>query len=135
MKGPTYPEEVTLLWAAGARPTLRWVCGRSEMFLSDAQARDHVTTIELRSIRRPFLAIRVDDLANLGAYVSSFGAGPPILGQTGLLGGAYRTPVVAGRVRMIFCNTVPTDAYRGPGRAECAYMLERVSMSPRARSV
>jgi carbon-monoxide dehydrogenase large subunit len=128
VKGPTYPEEVALTWAAGRlnRP-LRWVCGRSEMFLSDAQARDHVTTIELAlDAEGRFLAIRVEDLANLGAYVSSFGAGPPIFGQTGLLGGAYRTPLFAGRVRMIFSNTLPTDAYRGPGRAECAYMLERI---------
>jgi len=128
VKGPTYPEEVTLLWAAGRLGrAVRWVCGRSEMFLSDAQARDHVTTIELAlDGDGTFLAIRVDDLANLGAYVSSFGAGPPILGQTGLLGGVYRTPLLAGRVRMIFSNTIPTDAYRGPGRAECAYMLERI---------
>ncbi len=128
VKGPTYPEEVALLWAAGRlnRP-LRWVCSRSEMFLSDAQARDHMTLIELAlDTEGRFLAIRVDDLANLGAYVSSFGAGPPVFGQTGLLGGAYRTPVFAGRVRMMFSNTVPTDAYRGPGRAECAFMLERV---------
>jgi carbon-monoxide dehydrogenase large subunit len=128
VKGPTYPEEVALVWAARRLgQTISWECRRSELFLSDAQARDHVTTIELALAHDgEFLAIRVNDLANLGAYVSSFGAGPPLFGQTGLLCGAYRTPLIAGRVRMVFTNTMPTDAYRGPGRAECAYMLERV---------
>jgi carbon-monoxide dehydrogenase large subunit len=128
VKGPTYPEEVALVWASRRLgQSVCWECRRSELFLSDAQARDHVTTIELAlADGGEFLAIRVNDLANLGAYVSSFGAGPPIFGQTGLLCGAYRTPLIAGRVRMVFTNTMPTDAYRGPGRAECAYMLERV---------
>ncbi len=128
VKGPVYPEEVTLVWASKkiGRP-IKWVCERSELFLSDAQSRDHATTIELAlDANGQFLAIRVNDLANLGAYVSSFGAGPPILGQSGLLPGVYRTPLVAGRVRMVFTNTMPTDAYRGPGRAECCYMLERI---------
>lgn len=128
VKGPTYPEEVALLWAArriGA--AVRWDCRRSEAFLSDAQARDHLTSIEIAlDANGKFLAVRVDDLANLGAYVSSFGAGPPIFGQTGLLCGAYRIPVVSGRVRMVYTNSMPTDAYRGPGRAECVYMLERI---------
>ena len=128
VKGPNYPEEIALVWAAKrvGRP-VKWVCERSELFLSDAQARDHLTTIELALDKEGnFLAIFVDDLANMGAYVSSFGAGPPIGGQTGLIIGAYRTPVYAGRIRMVFTNTMPTDAYRGPGRAEAAYMLERV---------
>ncbi len=128
VKAPTYPEEAALLWAARriGRP-LKWACERSELFLSDAQARDHQTTIEIAlDVDGRILAVRVDDLANLGAYVSSFGAGPPILGQASLLAGAYRIGAVAGRVRMVFTNTVPVDTYRGPGRAECAYMLERV---------
>jgi carbon-monoxide dehydrogenase large subunit len=128
VKAPTYPEEAALLWAARrlGRP-VKWVCERSELFLSDAQARDHLTTIEIAlDAQANILAVRVDDLANLGAYVSSFGAGPPILGQASLLAGPYRTAVVAGRVRMVFTNTVPVDTYRGPGRAECTYMLERV---------
>ena len=128
VKGPVYPEEVTLVWAAKrvGRP-LKWVCERTELFLSDAQARDHLTTIELALDKDGhFLAVFVEDLANMGAYVSSFGAGPPIFGQTGLIAGAYRTPFNAGRIRMVFTNTMPTDTYRGPGRAETAYMLERV---------
>lgn len=128
VKGPTYPEEACLLWAARrlGRP-IRWVCERCEMFLSDAQARDHVTTIELAlDAEGRFLALRVRDLANLGAYLSSYGAGPPLVGQRNLLAGMYRTPHIAGRVHMVFTNTVPTDAYRAPGRAECGYMTERV---------
>jgi hypothetical protein len=108
VKGPTYPEEVTLVWAARriGRP-VRWECRRAEMFLSDAQARDHVTSMELAlDADGHFLAIRVEDLANLGAYVSSFGAGPPIFGQTSLLCGAYRTRIIAGRVR-IYLRTPP----------------------------
>lgn len=128
VKGPNYPEELALLWASRrCRRPLKWVCERSEAFLSDAQARDRLTQIELALDEEGhFLAVRVDDCANLGAYVSSFGAAPPIVGQMGLIAGAYRTPLIAGRVRMVFSNTVPTDAYRGPGRAECCYMLERV---------
>ena len=128
VKGPNYPEELALLWAARrcGRP-VKWVCERSEMFLSDAHARDRLTAIELAlDAEGHFLAVRVEDAANLGAFVSSFGAGPPILGQMGLLAGVYSTPLIAGRVRMVFTNTVPIDAYRGPGRAECCYMLERV---------
>jgi aerobic carbon-monoxide dehydrogenase large subunit len=128
VKAPTYPEEAVVLWAARrCGRAVKWVCDRSELFLSDAQARDHLTTIELAlDAQGTILSVRVEDLANLGAYVSSFGAGPPILGQASLLAGAYRVPVLAGRVRMMFSNTQPVDTYRGPGRAECAYMLERV---------
>ncbi|MSQ71146.1 MAG: xanthine dehydrogenase family protein molybdopterin-binding subunit [Betaproteobacteria bacterium] len=127
VKGPTYPEEVAVCWAARrtGRP-VKWVCERSELFLSDAQARDHLTTLEVAlDAEGHFLAFRVEDLANLGAYVSSFGAGPPMFGQSSLLAGVYRVPFIAGRVRMLFTNTMPTDAYRGPGRAECIYMVER----------
>ncbi|OGA14777.1 MAG: carbon monoxide dehydrogenase [Betaproteobacteria bacterium RIFCSPLOWO2_02_FULL_63_19] len=128
VKGPNYPEELALLWAARrCRRPLKWVCERSEAFCSDTQARDRVTVIELAlDAEARFLAVRVDDHANLGAFVSSFGAGPPILGQMGLIAGPYRTPLIAGRVRMVFSNTAPIDAYRGPGRAECCHMLERV---------
>jgi len=128
VKGPNYPEDIALLWAARrCRRPLKWVCERSELFLSDTQARDRITAIELAlDADGHFLAVRVDDHANLGAFVSSFGAGPPILGQMGLIAGAYRTPLIAGRVRMVFSNTTPVDAYRGPGRAECCHMLERV---------
>ena len=128
VKGPNYPEDIALLWAARrCRRPLKWVCERSELFLADTQARDRITAIELAlDADARFLAVRVEDHANLGAFVSSFGAGPPILGQMGLIAGAYRTPLIAGRVRMVFSNTAPVDAYRGPGRAECCHMLERV---------
>ena len=129
VKGPTYPEEVTLVWLSGKlRRPVRWRCERNELFLSDAQARDHVTSLEMAvDAEGRFLALRVDDLANLGAYVSSIGAGPPLFAQVLLAAGPYLTRAVSGRVRMVFTNTIPTDAYRGPGRAECTYMLERMA--------
>ncbi|MCW5771183.1 MAG: xanthine dehydrogenase family protein [Rhodospirillaceae bacterium] len=127
VKGPTYPEETALVWAALRldRP-VKWTCSRTELFLSDAHARDHVTRIELAlDSALGILAVRVEDIANLGAYVSSFGVGPPIFAQAVLLSGPYRIKAYAGTVRMVFTNTVPTDAYRGAGRPENTYMLER----------
>ena len=128
IKGPTFPEEATILWASGrVRRPVKWCCDRNEAFLSDAHARDHVTRIEMACDGQGrFLAIRVRDIANLGAYVSSYGAGPPIVAQAVLSAGPYRTGAVDGRVQMVFTNTVPTDAYRGSGRPENTYMLERL---------
>ena len=128
VKGVTYPEEAALVWAAGKlRRALKWRCDRSEAFLSDAHARDHVTRLEMAcDAEGRFLAIRIRDIANLGAYVSSYGAGPPIIAQSLLSAGPYRTGAVAGEVRLIFTNTVPTDAYRGAGRPETTYMIERL---------
>lgn len=128
VKGPTYPEEAALVWAAGRlRRPVKWRCDRSEAFLADAHARDHVTKLEMACDGQGrFLAIRVSDIANLGAYVSSFGAGPPVIAQSLLSAGPYRIAAVCGRVRLVFTNTVPTDAYRGAGRPENTYMLERL---------
>jgi aerobic carbon-monoxide dehydrogenase large subunit len=128
VKGATYPEEAALLWAASRleRP-VRWRCERTELFLSDSHARDHVTTATMAvDADARFLALRIDDLANIGGYVSSFGAGPPLFAQAVLSAGQYLTPAIAGRVRMVMTNTQPTDAYRGPGRAETAYLIERI---------
>ncbi|MEC7761836.1 MAG: xanthine dehydrogenase family protein molybdopterin-binding subunit [Pseudomonadota bacterium] len=126
-KGPTYPEELAVLAAARAtgRP-VRWVCERSEAFLSDAHARDHDTNVEMAlDAEGTILAVRIEDVADLGAYVSSFGAGPPVLGQSGLTVGTYRIQAVSGTVRLAYTNTMPTDAYRGAGRPEICYMIER----------
>jgi carbon-monoxide dehydrogenase large subunit len=128
VKGPMYPEEAVVLWACHRLGrAVRWTCLRSEAFLSDAHARDHVTHIEMAcDADGRFLAIRVRDIANLGAYVSTFGAGPPIVAQAVLACGPYRIGAVDGRVRMVFTNTVPTDAYRGAGRPENTFMIERL---------
>ena len=74
-----------------------------------------------------FLALRVETIANLGAYVSTFGAAIPSAIYTALLAGVYRTPAVFVQVTGVFSNTLPTDAYRGAGRPEACYVLERLA--------
>ncbi len=128
-KGKHYPEETIVAWAARrlGRP-LKWVGTRSECFVSDNQGRDHQTCAELAlDSDGNFLALRVDTLANLGAYVSTFGAAIPSAIYSALLAGVYRTPAIAVRSTGVFTNTVPTDAYRGAGRPEACYVLERLA--------
>ena len=128
-KGKHYPEETVLAWAARRlqRP-LRWVASRSESFVSDYQGRDHLTHADLAlDADGRFLAMRVDTLANLGAYVSTFGAAIPSAIYGSLLTGVYRTPVLFVECIGVFTNTVPTDAYRGAGRPEACYVLERLA--------
>ena len=128
-KGKHYPEETILAWVARRlqRP-VRWTASRSESFTSDYQARDHVTHAELALDRDGhFLALRVETLANLGAYVSTFGAAIPSAIYSSLLAGVYRTPAISIACTGVFTNTVPTDAYRGAGRPEACYVLERLA--------
>jgi carbon-monoxide dehydrogenase large subunit len=128
-KGKHYPEETLLVWAARRlRRPVRWIAGRSESFLSDTQARDHRTraTLGLDGDGR-FLALRVATRADLGAYVSSFGAAIAGPIYSALLAGLYRTPAVFVEVNGFFSNSVPTDAYRGAGRPEACYVLERLA--------
>jgi carbon-monoxide dehydrogenase large subunit len=127
-KGKHYPEEVILAWAARRleRP-LKWVSTRSEAFVSDYQARDHVTRAELAlDAEGRFLGVRVSTLAAVGAYVSTVGAAVPTSVYTGVLSGPYRIPAIFADVRVLFTNTVPTDAYRGAGRPEACFVLERL---------
>ncbi len=123
-----YSEDLVALFAAKAlgRP-VKWVAERSESFVSDAHARDHVThaTLALDSDGK-FLALRVDTDANLGAAISNYGAAIPTIFYTTMLSGVYKIPAIAVRVRGIMTNTVPTDAYRGAGRPEATYLLERL---------
>jgi len=128
MKIFLYPEYVMVLWAARrlGRP-VRWIAERSEGFVSDTQGRDHVTKAELALDRDgKFLAIRVTTLANLGAYLSTFGPFIPTEAGKGMQTGVYAIPAAAVEVTGVFTNTVPVDAYRGAGRPEAAYMLERL---------
>ena len=128
-KGKHYPEETIVPWAARrlGRP-VKWVATRSESFISDTQARDHQTTAELAlAADGTFLALEVDTLANIGAYVSTFGASIPSVIYSGLLAGPYRTPAIHVRSTGVLTNTVPTDAYRGAGRPEACYVLERLA--------
>ena len=128
-KGKHYPEETFLVWAARRlRRPEKWLAGRRESFLSDTQGRDHRTRAELGFDEEGrFLALQVSTVANLGAYVSTFGAAIPGPIYSALLAGVYRTPAVFVEVRGVLSNTVPTDAYRGAGRPEACYVLERLA--------
>jgi aerobic carbon-monoxide dehydrogenase large subunit len=128
-KGKHYPEETILVWAARRlRRPVRWIAGRSESFLSDTQGRDHVTRAELALDEGGvFKALRVSTVANVGAYVSTFGAAIPGPIYSALLAGVYRTPAIYVEVKGVFSNTVPTDAYRGAGRPEACYVVERLA--------
>jgi carbon-monoxide dehydrogenase large subunit len=123
-----YAEEAAVTWAAGqlAQP-VKWVAERSESFLSDAQGRDHVTHAELALDKDgKFLALRVSTLANLGAYLSTFAAAVPTYLYATLLAGTYTTPAIYAEVKGVFTHTVPVDAYRGAGRPEASYVVERI---------
>ena len=128
-KGKHYPEETIAVWAARklGHP-VKWIARRQESFLSDTQGRDHDTRAELGlDADGHFVALRVETTADLGAYVSSFGAAIPGPIYSALLAGVYRTPYVYVEVTGVFSNTVPTDAYRGAGRPEACYVLERLA--------
>ena len=128
-KGKHYPEETIIAWAARRlRRPVKWIATRSECFISDYQGRDHQTHAELAlDGEGHFLALRVDTIANPGAYVSTFGAAIPSAIYSALLAGVYRTPAIAVQSTGVFTNTLPTDAYRGAGRPEACYVLERLA--------
>ncbi|MEM0988421.1 MAG: xanthine dehydrogenase family protein molybdopterin-binding subunit [Pseudomonadota bacterium] len=122
-----YAEEAFVTWAAAQikRP-IKWVADRSEDFISAAQGRDHVTKVELAmDADGNFLALRCSTLANMGAYLSTFAPCVPTWLHGTLLAGNYKTPVIFTNVKAVFTNTVPVDAYRGAGRPEATYQLER----------
>ena len=122
-----YPEHALVLWAARklGRP-VKWCGGRSDAFVSDTHARDNVTDVELAlDGEGRFLAIRASTVADMGAYLSTFGPMIPTVAGSNLLTGLYRIPVAHVRVRCVFTNRVPVDAYRGAGRPEVCYALER----------
>ncbi len=123
-----YAEETALVWAAKriGRP-IKWTAERSESFLTDAHGRDHVTTAELAlDAQGKFLALRAATTANLGAYLSTFGSCIPTILHATLLAGQYTTPAIYCRVQAVFTNTAPVDAYRGAGRPEATFLLERL---------
>jgi len=128
-KGKHYPEETIVVWAARRlRRPVKWIASRHESFLSDTQGRDHRTHASLALDRDGrFLGLRVRTQADLGAYVSTFGAAIPGPIYSALLAGLYRTPAIRVEVEGVFSNTVPTDAYRGAGRPEACYVLERLA--------
>jgi aerobic carbon-monoxide dehydrogenase large subunit len=128
-KGKIYPEEGLIAWAARRlRRPVRWTATRAESFVADNQARDHFTHAELAlDGEGHFLALHVQTHAALGAYLSTFGANIPSAIYTGLFAGPYRTPAIFVEVTGVFTNTTQTDAYRGAGRPEACYVLERLA--------
>ena len=123
-----YAEETAMVWASKrvARP-IKWAAERSESFLSDAHGRDHATHAELALDKDgKFLALRVNTTANLGAYLSTFASCIPTILYATLLAGQYTTPAVYCEVTAGFTNTAPVDAYRGAGRPEATYVIERI---------
>ncbi len=123
-----YPEETAAAWAARRiRRPVKWTAERSESFLSDAHGRDHLTKAELAlDADGTFLALRVRTRANLGAYLSTFASAVPTYLYGTLLAGQYRTPAIHVEVEGVYTNTAPVDAYRGAGRPEATYVVERM---------
>lgn len=123
-----YAEDVALTWASKQlNRNIKWTADRSEAFLSDAHGRDHVSHAEMAMDKDGhFLAMRVHTDANLGAYLSTFSTAIPTILYATLLAGQYRTPQVYVEVDAWFTNTAPVDAYRGAGRPEATYLLERL---------
>jgi carbon-monoxide dehydrogenase large subunit len=123
-----YAEEVACVWATRKvnRP-VKWTSDRTEAFLTDAHGRDHVTHAELAlDANGKFLALRASTIANMGAYLSTFASSVPSYLYALLLAGQYTTPAIYAEVKAVFTNTTPVDAYRGAGRPEATYVVERL---------
>src|SRR5205085_5772507 len=123
-----YNEETMVTWAAAkvGRP-IKWTAERSESFMTDAHGRDHVTHAELALDKDgKFLALKVSTIANLGAYLSTFSTAVPTYLYGTLCAGTYTTPAIYVETKAVFTNTVPVDAYRGAGRPEATFVVERM---------
>ncbi|HET6469877.1 MAG TPA: xanthine dehydrogenase family protein molybdopterin-binding subunit [Geminicoccaceae bacterium] len=127
MKIFVFPEYPACLWAAKVtgRP-VKWIADRSESFLADGHGRDHVTRVQIATdAQGRMTALRASTIANLGAYLSQYGPFIPTGAGAAMYNGVYRFEAVHYEVRCAFTNTVPVDAYRGAGRPEAAYAVER----------
>lgn len=123
-----YPEEVVCLWASKktGRP-VKWTCERSESFLSDAHGRDHVSRAQMAfDADGKITGLKVHTVANLGAYMSTFSSAVPTFLYATLLSGQYAIPHIYAEVDAVYTNTVPVDAYRGAGRPEATFVVERL---------
>ncbi len=131
-----YPEEVVCLWASKkAGVPVKWVADRTESFLTDAHGRDHHSTVEMAFDKNNRITgLKVDTVANLGAYMSLFSSSVPTYLYATLLSGQYNIPAIHANVRTVYTNTAPVDAYRGAGRPEATYLLER-TMETAAREL
>ena len=123
-----YPEEVVCLWASRkVKRPVKWTSDRSEAFLTDAHGRDHVTHAELAlDAHGKILALRAKTIANLGAYMSTFSSSVPTYLYATLLSGQYNIPSIYCEVDAVYTNTAPVDAYRGAGRPEATFVVERL---------
>jgi aerobic carbon-monoxide dehydrogenase large subunit len=131
-----YPEEIVALWASKrvGRP-VKWVSDRTEAFLTDAHGRDHKSHAELAlDADNKIIGFRIQTVANLGAYMSLFSSSVPTYLYATLLSGQYDIPALHCNVKAVYTNTVPVDAYRGAGRPEATFLVERM-METAAREV
>ncbi len=122
-----YPEEAVCTWASKklCRP-IKWTSDRSEAFLADAHGRDHINKVRMGlDSNNKIVALRVDSLANLGAYLSAFATATPTYLHTTLLSGCYAIPAIYTNIKGMVTTTAPVDAYRGAGRPEATYLVER----------
>jgi carbon-monoxide dehydrogenase large subunit len=123
-----YPEEIVCLWASKKSGVpVKWVADRTESFLTDAHGRDHVSEVQMAfDADNRMTALKVDTIANFGAYMSLFSSAVPTYLYATLLSGQYVIPNIHANVRAVYTNTAPVDAYRGAGRPEATYLLERI---------
>ena len=123
-----YPEEIVCLWASKKTGVpVKWTSDRTEAFLTDAHGRDHVTTAKMGFDKDgKIVGFKVDTIANLGAYMSLFSSSVPTYLYATLLSGQYNIANIHCNVRTVYTNTVPVDAYRGAGRPEATYVVERM---------
>src|SRR5437868_13743779 len=123
-----YPEEMVALWASKkVRRPVKWTGDRSEAFLTDAHGRDHLTKAEMAfDASNKIIGLRVKTYANLGAYMSLFSSSVPTYLYATLLSGQYNIPNIFAEVISVYTNTVPVDAYRGAGRPEASFVVERL---------
>jgi len=128
MKLFLYPEHILVLWGAKkvGRP-VKWVPDRADAFMTDTQGRDNITHLDLAlNEQLRFLALDVELLANMGAYLSNFAPEIPTASGAVMHSGVYAIPAIHVGVKGVFTNTTPVDAYRGAGRPEAAYAIERL---------
>ncbi|QKC83423.1 xanthine dehydrogenase family protein molybdopterin-binding subunit [Mesorhizobium sp. NZP2077] len=123
-----YPEEIVCLWASKKTGVpVKWVADRTESFLTDAHGRDHHTHAEMAfDADHRILGLKVETKANLGAYMSLFSSATPTYLYATLLSGQYNIPAIHASVKAIYTNTAPVDAYRGAGRPEATFVMERM---------
>ncbi|MCH9674564.1 MAG: xanthine dehydrogenase family protein molybdopterin-binding subunit [Gammaproteobacteria bacterium] len=128
IRGKLFPESIITVWAAWRlRRPVKWSADRSETFLADCHGRDHVSVVEMAfDADAKILAMRAQTVANMGAYLSDFGPRIATVAGARIAGTVYDVPVLQHSVRCVFTNTVPTDAYRGAGRPEMCYQMERL---------